>query len=99
MLDIICTRKEKTRVILFFEIYKTVLIIFKSENPQKKKIIERRQKERTGGVQLMMARNRRSSFLVGIEDALLLPADISHRRWSGAKKKSGRTTSRTPTNR
>ena len=30
MLDIICTRKEKTRVILFFEIYKTVLIIFKS---------------------------------------------------------------------
>ena len=32
MLDIICTRKEKTRVILFFEIYKMVLIIFKSEN-------------------------------------------------------------------
>ena len=32
MLDIICTRKEKTRVILFFEIYKMVLIIFKYEN-------------------------------------------------------------------
>ena len=32
MLDIICTRKEKTRVILFFEIYKMVLIILKSEN-------------------------------------------------------------------
>ena len=32
MLDIICTRKEKTRVILFFEIYKIVLIVFKSEN-------------------------------------------------------------------
>ena len=32
MLDIICTRKEKTQVILFFEIYKMVLIIFKSEN-------------------------------------------------------------------
>ena len=32
MLDIICTRKEKTRVILFFEIYKMMLIIFKSEN-------------------------------------------------------------------
>ena len=31
MLDIICTRKEK-RVILFFEIYKMVLIIFKYEN-------------------------------------------------------------------
>ena len=32
MLDTICTRKEKTRVILFFEIYKIMLIIFKSEN-------------------------------------------------------------------
>ena len=32
MLDIICTRKEKTLVILFFEIYKMMLIIFKSEN-------------------------------------------------------------------
>ena len=32
MLDIICTRKEKTQVFLFFEIYKMVLIIFKSEN-------------------------------------------------------------------
>ena len=32
MLDIICTRKEKTRVILFFKIYKMVLIILKSEN-------------------------------------------------------------------
>ena len=32
MLDIICTRKEKTRVILFFEIYKMMLIIFKYEN-------------------------------------------------------------------
>ena len=32
MLDIICTRKEKTRVILFFAIYKMMLIIFKSEN-------------------------------------------------------------------
>ena len=32
MLDIICTKKEKTWVILFFEIYKTMLIIFKSEN-------------------------------------------------------------------
>ena len=32
MLDIICTRKEKTRVILFFEIYDMMLIIFKSEN-------------------------------------------------------------------
>ena len=32
MLDIICTRKEKTWLILFFEIYEMVLIIFKSEN-------------------------------------------------------------------
>ena len=32
MLDIIHTRKEKTQVILFFEIYKMMLIIFKSEN-------------------------------------------------------------------
>ena len=32
MLNTICTRKEKTQVILFFEIYKMMLIIFKSEN-------------------------------------------------------------------
>ena len=32
MLDTICTRKEKIRVIYFFEIYKMMLIIFKSEN-------------------------------------------------------------------
>ena len=32
MLDIICTRKEKIRVVLFFEIYKRMLIIFKYEN-------------------------------------------------------------------
>ena len=32
MLDIICTRKEKITVFLFFEIYKMMLIIFKSEN-------------------------------------------------------------------
>ena len=32
MLNTICTRKEKTWEILFFEIYKMVLIIFKSEN-------------------------------------------------------------------
>ena len=31
MLDIICTRKEKIRVFLFFKLYKTVLNIFKSE--------------------------------------------------------------------
>ena len=32
MLDIICTRKEKIRVFLFFELYKLVLIIIQSEN-------------------------------------------------------------------
>ena len=31
MLDIIWTRKENTRVFLFFKFYKMVLIIFKSE--------------------------------------------------------------------
>ena len=31
MLDIICTKKEKTRVFLFFKLYKMVLNIIKSE--------------------------------------------------------------------
>ena len=31
MLDIICTKKEKTRVFLFFKLYKMMLNIFKSE--------------------------------------------------------------------
>ena len=35
MLDIICARKEKIRVFLFFKLYKTVLNIFKSEKNKK----------------------------------------------------------------
>ena len=31
MLDIICSRKEKTRVFLYFNFYKMMLNIFKSE--------------------------------------------------------------------